>query len=111
MFIAQNSLQIFLREQVGFAAVLWRLRQCVSCLILISMNSFGDEQKIPNKTWKVHLEEKGFWLGICGIFYKYLCSVDPGNCNSKLKIGTQSWTGLFVCQTHPSFKVIYARQF
>ena len=31
-FIAYNTLTNFLlREQTGFAAVLWRLRQCVSC--------------------------------------------------------------------------------
>ena len=29
----KHAYKFLLREQVGFAAVLWRLRQCVSCLI------------------------------------------------------------------------------
>ena len=56
-------------------------------LILIYMNIFGDEQKIPTKTWKVHLEEKEFWLGICGTYVVWIQVIATPN--SKLALGVE----------------------
>ena len=40
VYCIQHAYKFLLREQVGYAVVLWRLRQCVSCLYIICFMLF-----------------------------------------------------------------------
>ena len=35
VYCIKHAYKFLLREQLGFAAVLWRLRQCVSCIDIV----------------------------------------------------------------------------
>ena len=55
VYCIKHAYKFLLREQVGFAAVLWRLRQCVSC--------FFCNGKL--KTCSIHIQPQGNILHLC----------------------------------------------
>ena len=56
VYCIKHAYKFLLREQVGFAAVLWRLRQCVSCLWYnVKTISKMLHNYLTSGGWKVHI--------------------------------------------------------
>ena len=67
VYFIKHAYKFLLRPQVGFVAVLWRLRQCVSCNSLIHMNMRINEQElfIGNLTKQIYVPWFSTFVFVC----------------------------------------------
>ena len=113
------SYNFFLREQVGFAAVLWRLRQCVSCLFIytvVKIHTLHNDPfikiKIMVDTWYRYIyflteNPNTQYLLICGVLqhkkfrfrYQYWEKFADITGSDQFLFIIQSWTcWIIVCE-------------
>ena len=66
VYCIKHAYKFVLREQVGFAAVLWRLRQCVSCLYFILIVSLQNERILTDISFDKFIVESVSSLFLVG---------------------------------------------